>query len=593
MFNPRLLRLIFFILTITVSFCPREVMAENNLLQVTSPDWRDQFIYFVMTDRFQNGDKSNDNQGAGEFNPLDGNFYSGGDLRGIQQRLDYIRRLGATSVWITPPVANIWYDPAMKMAGYHGYWAENFMKIDSHMGTLNDYQKLSAELHRRGMFLIQDIVVNHTGDFFYYQGAYDPKNPTKNFNFKKGILPANPTQYPFTLNDARDPLQRDRAIYHWTPDVTDYNDEVQKQSYQVSGLDDLNTNNPIVRDYLRQSYNYWISTAGVDGFRFDTVPYVDHDFYNDFIYSASSDSPGIAINAQRLGKENFLTFGEVWSNGSPFSDNEEKILASYLGTPQRPELGAALNFPLALDLRAVFAKSAPAAQLSYRLDGLNRHFRGGKASVNLVDNQDMARFLSEGSEEGLAQALSVIFTIPGIPLVYAGTEQGFTDTRASMFAAGWGSQGVDHFDTRHRFYRLIQTLADLRRKEPVLRQGILASLGGEQARAGYLAYRIDASSEHVLAIYNSSDEDTLMAGLETGLGSGQVLRPIFLRNIVINKIQLDDHGRLSLKLPSRAIVILKTTSEKISSYENPSTVSVEGFIKSDFLIHHLPNNTQK
>jgi glycosidase len=191
MFNPRLLRLIFFILTITVSFCPREVMAENNLLQVTSPDWRDQFIYFVMTDRFQNGDKSNDNQGAGEFNPLDGNFYSGGDLRGIQQRLDYIRRLGATSVWITPPVANIWYDPAMKMAGYHGYWAENFMKIDSHMGTLNDYQKLSAELHRRGMFLIQDIVVNHTGDFFYYQGAYDPKNPTKNFNFKKGILPAN------------------------------------------------------------------------------------------------------------------------------------------------------------------------------------------------------------------------------------------------------------------------------------------------------------------------------------------------------------------------------------------------------------------
>src|ERR1035437_1639884 len=186
-------------------FGPMLAGAERGPLQVASPDWRDQVIYFVMTDRFMDGDKSNDDQGRGEFNPKDGNLYSGGDLAGIREKLDYIQGLGATAVWITPPVANVWYDPAMKMAGYHGYWAENFTKVDAHMGTLEDYRRLSMELHRRGMYLVQDIVVNHTGDFFRYDGPYDPAHVEKNFQLKTGMIPARPSQYPFSLDDARAP----------------------------------------------------------------------------------------------------------------------------------------------------------------------------------------------------------------------------------------------------------------------------------------------------------------------------------------------------------------------------------------------------
>jgi hypothetical protein len=90
-------------------------------LHVPSPDWRDQIIYFVMTDRFSNGDPGNDNQGAGEFDPANGAKYSGGDLKGVLDRLDYIQGLGATAIWITPPVANQWWDPLVNYGGYHGY----------------------------------------------------------------------------------------------------------------------------------------------------------------------------------------------------------------------------------------------------------------------------------------------------------------------------------------------------------------------------------------------------------------------------------------------------------------------------------------
>ncbi len=556
---------------------PRLAAAETGLLQAASPDWRDQVVYFVMTDRFMDGDKSNDDQGRGEFDPKDGNLYSGGDLAGVRQKLDYIQDLGATAVWITPPVANVWYDPAMKMAGYHGYWAENFKKVDAHMGTLDDYRRLSIELHRRGMYLIQDIVVNHTGDFFRYDGPYDPKDVTRNFALKTGMVPPRPTQRPFDMDDARDPAQRAAAIYHWTPDVTDYNDPAQRLTYQVSSLDDLNTENPAVREALRDSYGYWISTVGVDGFRFDTVPYVEHAFYNDFIESRSSSAPGVGVLARRLGKDDFLTFGEVWSNGSAFSDREEKELASYLGTASQPELGAVLNFPLVVDLRAVFAKGAPADLLRYRLDGINRHFRGGRAAVNFVDNQDMARFLAEGSEPGLIQALTVVFTIPGIPLVYAGTEQGFRETRGSMFAAGWGSGGRDHFDPGHPLYKTIQELAGLRRREPVFRRGRLTPLWGAAAGPGPLAYRLDGEGERALVLINSADEESLLAGLDTGLRPGALLDVLFSRGLPPRRLQVGEGGRLSLRLPARAVLVLKASGKSEPVAAVRGRITVDGF----------------
>ena len=184
-------------------------------LHVASPDWQDQIIYFVMTDRFNDGDPTNNDQGAGEYDPADGSKFSGGDLRGIQQKLDYIKGLGATTVWITPPVANQWWDPIANYGGYHGYWAQNFMEVDKHFGTLADYKQLSSSLHKAGMYLIQDIVVNHTGNFFSYSGGYDATDPTKFLVMNTASKPVTaPTQSPFNLNDPRDPAAIAAGIYH-------------------------------------------------------------------------------------------------------------------------------------------------------------------------------------------------------------------------------------------------------------------------------------------------------------------------------------------------------------------------------------------
>jgi hypothetical protein len=138
-----------------------------------SPDWRDQVLYFVVTDRFADGDPRNNDQGAGEYQPGNRTRFQGGDLAGLRQRLDYIRGLGATGVWLTPPVANQWLGPGGHYGGYHGYWAEHFKQVDAHLGTLDDYRQLSHSLHQRGMVLVQDIVLNHTGDFFWYDQTRD------------------------------------------------------------------------------------------------------------------------------------------------------------------------------------------------------------------------------------------------------------------------------------------------------------------------------------------------------------------------------------------------------------------------------------
>ena len=184
-------------------------------LHVPSPEWRDQVIYFAMIDRFDDGDPTNNDQGADEYDPASNAKYSGGDLRGIERRLDYIRGLGATTLWITPPVANQWWNVRGNYGGYHGYWAENLVEVDAHVGSLQDYQSLSRALHGAGMYLVQDVVVNHMGNYYGYRGPWDPTQPSAIFFVDADSHGRSaPTQPPFERNDVRKPADREAAIYH-------------------------------------------------------------------------------------------------------------------------------------------------------------------------------------------------------------------------------------------------------------------------------------------------------------------------------------------------------------------------------------------
>lgn len=520
-----------------------------------SPDWRDQVIYFVMTDRFADGNPRNNDQGRGEFNPAKGTHYQGGDLQGLAGQLGYIQGLGATGVWITPPVANQWLDSSAHSAGYHGYWAEDFSKVDAHLGTLADYQALSRQLHRRGMLLVQDIVVNHTGDYFWYRPeAWRPSDPAQGYAPNLGTPPTDaPRQWPFSLNDPRRATDRQAGIYHWTPNVADYGQREQVLNWQMSGLDDLNTDNAVVRRALRQSYGHWIRAVGVDAYRVDTAFYVPENFFEDFLHARDPKAPGIARVARQTGRKDFLSFGEGFAVDAPGEDVQSRRIEAY-AAPGR--MSSMLNFPLYGALGEVFGRGRPTADLAGRIETMLRVHRAPHRMPTFVDNHDVDRFLTSGDEAGLRQALAAMFTLPGIPVVYYGTEQGFTEQRASMFAAGWGSGGRDRFDTQAPLYRFIRALADLRASHGhLLSRGTPTVLQADAEGPGVIAWRTDHAGRAAVVVFNTGHEDARVA-LPTGLAAGTRLQGLWSATGPAPAAQATDaQGRLALAVPARGALV--------------------------------------
>ncbi len=545
------------------------------LLHVASPDWRGQVIYFVMTDRFANGDPTNDDQHAGEFDPADKDKYSGGDLAGVTSRLDYIQGLGATAVWITPPVANLWWDPLAGSAGYHGYWARDLKKVDEHLGTLDTYKALSSALHHRGMYLVQDVVPNHMGNFFTYDpvSSYTAGNVLVGFTRNLGARPTDrPTQPPFDQCEATDPAQLAAGIYHWTPPITDYNDPAQQYTYQISDLDDLDTSSPVVRAALKESYGYWIKEVGVDAFRVDTVKYVEHPFWNDFFHATD----GVLATAAATGRASFLAFGEVFDPSTPFDDTADRDVASYLGTSALPELPSVLQFPLYQEITNVFGSAAaPTATLTYRVGRfLDKTLYPDPTLIpTFVDNHDVARFLATGSDKGLAQALAFIFTMPGIPVVYQGTEQGFTETRAAMFKGGYLSGGADHFDTTAAGYQRIKVLAKLRKDSPVLTTGDTQVLFDNPGGAGAFVFQRTLPTDRVLVFLNTGEGSALVSDMATGLPDGTVLESLYAEGTThVPPVGLA--GKVMTVLPGRSIQVVRATARTVPPPPPAATITV-------------------
>lgn len=578
--NARPLRSAFAALAaLATATCSSGDAGPSLLLHVPSPAWEDQVVYFVMTDRFANGDKKNDDQGKGEYDPKNYDKYSGGDLQGLIDKLDYIQALGATAVWITPPVANMWWDPLQNSGGYHGYWARNLKKVDEHLGTLDTYKALSHALHKRGMYLIQDVVPNHMGNFFQYS-SYDPADVAKGLVKNTGAVPTSkPEQAPFDQDDATDPAQRAAAVYHWTPAIDDYLDPNQELNYQVSDLDDLNTENEVVRKALRDSYGYWVKEVGVDAFRVDTAKYVPHAFWNDFFWSTDAATPGINQVARATGREKFLSFGEVFEVADPLDDAADKKVASYTGTAAAPEMTASLAYPLYSDIGRVFASGSPTGYLGYRLGKLMDAslYPNPWVIPTFVDNHDVQRFLASGTGEGLVQALAFTLTIPGIPVLYYGTEQAFTETRGAMFAGGYQSKGQvvaeDQFNTQIGIFRRLKALVALRKATPALRTGTLEVLGDNPVGPGVLAYKRTLAGETVLVMMNTAEERVLVSALDTKLPAGTVLETLY-SELDAPLPEVGAGGLVQAVLPKRSILVARATSKVVAPAPPPVAITV-------------------
>lgn len=511
---------------------------------VRQPGDGEQF-YFVMTDRFANGDPSNDTGGLeGDrlttgFDPTDKGFYQGGDIAGLHQNLDYIEGLGTTAIWLTPSFANKAVQGAgdTASAGYHGYWITDFTRIDPHLGTNAELEALIADAHARGIKVYFDIITNHTADVIDYTEktydyidkatrpytdatgtAFDPADVAGSNDFP-ALDPA--TSFPYTpvVTDAEAKVPawlNDATLYHnrgnstWSGESVTYGD--------FDGLDDLMTEHPTVVNGFVEVYQDWID-LGIDGFRIDTVKHVNFEFWEKW-------SKDVLDYAHAQGNEDFFMFGEVY-------DADPVKLSPYV---RKTDMNSVLDF--------TFQSSAVSFAAGNSAKGLQSLFAGddyyttadtsSTALPTFLGNHDMGRIGSfldhlDAPIERDELAHELMFLTRGQPVVYYGDEQGFTgpggdkDARQTLFATqvdeyanqnlitGEQAGSVDRYATDAPLYAHIAELSALRTEHPALSDGAQIERFAASGPGVYAFSRVDAEEkvEYLVAVNNATTAQTV------------------------------------------------------------------------------------
>jgi alpha-amylase len=568
-------------------------------LQTHVGDWRDEVIYQILVDRFANGDPQNDIIDGVGTKPGQLARFQGGDWRGIEQRLGYIQRLGATTIWISPIVDNV--QRTDYQDGYHGYWAADFTRINRRFGSLSDLRSLVRTAHRRGVKVIIDVVTNHAGRLFFYDfdsdGHADPGELEPGFS-KTGphaapvswMLPrpqvfryadrqawrqtlasasritapgsADPSDGFVPPGDGVERLSLDASHFHRRGQTSNFFDRAQKLHGDFpTGLRDLHTENEQVIGAMVDTYLRWVELTDVDGFRLDAVPHVPQAFWARFARELRA-----ALAAR--GKHRFILLGEVF-------DRDPKLLASYT---REGGLDAVFDFSLKWEVVDAFLLDGwPAADARGALEGYRAHYpseghSGGvglspwQARVSMMDNHDMQRLRRELDDPFVAElAMTLVFTVDAIPSIYYGTEQ--------ELVGAWGNASREvlwevGYREHTRMYKHIAKLAKLRKELPALRRGGLVvryaspiSARQRAPGAGLLAYERalddDAASARggrALVALNGHPIDHATAKVPTGFNPGTLLRDLLGEAKLLWRVEAD--GRIPLSIPPRRAVLL-------------------------------------
>lgn len=457
----------------------------------TTEPFASQAIYFVVTDRFVNGDPANDHRDQGGAHrsfdiPIEGpdgetdNIgYLGGDFRGILDNAAYIREMGFTAVWITPIVDNP--DEAFTggepvrwgsfltdrgKAGYHGYWGVNFHELDEHLPSPGlDFAGFTAAMRRQGLGVVLDVVANH-GSPSYTMPVDQPKYGE--IRDADGTLVADHQNLaPEDLDPAGNPLH---AFFHAERDLA-----------QLSNLDDTN---PAVLDYLATAYLKWIG-QGVAALRIDTIRHVPLPFWKRFSERIRAAHPGLFL------------FGEAF-------DHDAAKIAPY--THAANGAISVLDFPLKQALVSVFGREQrgfEALREPLYLEG--GPYRNPYELVTFYDNHDMARL--DASDAGFIDAHNWLFTARGIPVVYYGSETGFMRGRAEHQGNRnyFGQARVDAARA-HPIRVALARIATLRAATPALQRGVQVEveLAGDRA-AFYRVLQDGDTAQIALVLLNKGD----------------------------------------------------------------------------------------
>jgi neopullulanase len=444
-------------------------------------------IYLIVPDRFANGEPSNDSVRGMLEKPDRGNpdGRHGGDIKGIIDHADYLKDLGITSVWITPLVEN-----DMKKYSYHGYSITDYYKTDPRFGTNEDYVKLSAELHSRGLKLIMDMVFNHCGLNHWWMK--DP--PTAGWI----------NQWPeFTRTSYRSSTVSD-------PYRSKYDSTLFLKGWFDNTMPDLDQYDPYLAKYLIQNSIWWVEYAGLDGIRLDTYPYNFKDYMAEWDKAILNEYP------------NFNIVGECWSaypDGIAYWQKDARNadgFNSYLPT--------VFDFAMYDALKIAFTEKDTWNQGILRLyEILSRDFNYKDPShiVVFADSHDADRFLGTQDQDirKLKMAMAFILTTRGTPEVCYGTEMLLSTVKDKNgdgykrkdFPGGWANDSVNGFTRQNLsadqkdMLQYMQKLLNWRKGKEVIHTGKLTQF--VPADNLYVYFRYNAK-EKVMVVMNNSETET-------------------------------------------------------------------------------------
>ncbi len=574
----------------------------------------DRPVYFVMPDRFANGDPTNDAGGLDGgplvtgFLPGNRAYHQGGDLAGLTQQLPYLAELGVGAIWITPPFTNRFVQGNGTVEGssssYHGYWQIDWDHVDPHLGTEADMIDFIQAAHDLDIHVYFDIVVNHTGDVISYaEGTYVYTSQSAAPYLASNGTPFDPTEvagsddfpqldseisFPYTPVFA-DPGDAGAKSPSWLNDVTLYhnrgNSTFQGESSLFGdffGLDDLFTEHPAVVEGMTDLYADVVRRYGVDGFRVDTMKHVDLAFWEVF-------APEIRRAAAEAGRPDFFFFGEVVDEDPIFQSSFTNV-----GVP------AMLDFITASALDAYVAGGQGGDRLAQAFDSddwFTDIDNNASMQVTFFGNHDMGRmgFLIDRSnpsadEERLLERMKLgfdlLFYIRGIPVVYYGDEQGFVGdggdqlARQPMFETAVpeyvdddnigtdATPAIDNFDRNHPLYAWVSELARVRADHLALRTGaqIVHAVTGPL----FAFSRIDRDEriEYLVVTNNSGLE---VPARFTALTAGTTFEPV--RPDTAEAVTSDSAGEVVVRVPPMSSVVLRA-ADALAPPDAPPAIAV-------------------